>query len=56
MYLSMNKSMKFSYLVERMISASTRYDYHVGNVLLCRKAFKRIQSIGNSNYQESKQD
>ena len=47
MYLSMNKSMQNSYLVGCMISTRTGYDYRVGNVLLCRKAFKRIHSIGN---------
>ena len=46
-YLSMNKSMQNSYLVGCMISTRTGYDYRVGNVLLCRKAFKRIHSIGN---------
>ena len=30
-----------------MISTRTCYDYRFGNVLLCRKAFKRIHSIGN---------
>ena len=43
----MNKSMQNSYLVGCMISTSTGYDYHVGNVLLCRKEFKRIHSIRN---------
>ena len=47
MYLSMNKSMQNSYLVGCMISTRMGYDYHIGNVLLCRKAFKRIHSIGN---------
>ena len=47
MYLSMNKSMQNSYLVGCMISTRTGYDYRIGNVLLCRKAFKRIHSIGN---------
>ena len=46
-YLSMNKNMQKSYLVGCMISTRTGYDYLVGNVLLCRKEFKRIQSIGN---------
>jgi hypothetical protein len=46
-YLSMNKSMKISYLMGCMISTNTVYDYHIGNILLCRKAFKKIHSIGN---------
>ena len=47
MYLSMNKSMQNSYLVGCMISTRTGYDYRVGRIMLCRKAFKRIHSIGN---------
>ena len=46
-YLSMNKSMQNSYLVGCMISTRMGYDYRVGNVILCRKEFKRIHSIGN---------
>ena len=30
-----------------MQSTVAGYDYHVGNVLLCRKAFKMLHSIGN---------
>ena len=46
-YLSMNKSVQNSYLVGCMISTRTCYDYYIGNVLLCRRAFKRIHSIFN---------
>jgi hypothetical protein len=46
-YFSMNKSMQNSYLMGCMISTNTGYDYHIGNILLCRKAFKKIHSIGN---------
>jgi hypothetical protein len=54
-YLAMNKSMKNSYLTGCMISTNTVYDYRIGNILLCRKAFKNIHSIGNFVYQESRQ-
>jgi hypothetical protein len=40
-YLSMNKSMQNSYLVGCMICTKTGYDYHIGNILLYRKAFKK---------------
>jgi len=43
----MNKSMQNSYLVGCMQSAKSGYGYRIGNFLLCRKAFKRIHSIGN---------
>jgi hypothetical protein len=43
----MIKSMKNSYLMGCMISTITVYDYLIGNILLCRKAFKKIHSIGN---------
>jgi hypothetical protein len=46
-YFSMNKSMKKPYLVGCMISTKTYYDYYIGNILLCRKAFKKFHSIGN---------
>jgi hypothetical protein len=46
-YLSMNKIMLNSYFVGCMISTNTGYDYLIGNILLCRKAFKKIHSIGN---------
>lgn len=46
-YMSMNKSMQNSYLVGCMQSTLAGYDYHIGNVLLCRKAFKMLYSIGN---------
>jgi hypothetical protein len=46
-YLSMNMSMQNSYLIGCMISTNTEYDYRIGNILLCRKAFKTIHSIGN---------
>jgi hypothetical protein len=46
-YLAMNKSMQNSYLTGCMISTNTVYDYRIGNILLCRKAFKKIHSIGN---------
>jgi len=46
-YLSMNKNMQNSYLVGCMISTKTGYDYRIGNILLCRKAFKKYHSIGN---------
>lgn len=44
---SMNKSMQYSYLVGCMQSTLVGYDYHIGSVLLCRKAFKMIHSVGN---------
>ena len=43
----MNKSMQNSYLVGCMQSTLADYDYHIGNVLLCKKAFKMLHSIGN---------
>ena len=43
----MTKSMQNSYLVGCMQSTLASYDYHIGNVLLCRKAFKMLYSIGN---------
>ena len=43
-YLSMNKNMQNSYLVGCMISTKTGYGYRIGNILLCRKAFKRIHA------------
>ena len=46
-YMSMNKSMQNSYLVGCMQSTLAGYDYHIGNVLLWRKAFKMLHSIGN---------
>jgi hypothetical protein len=46
-YLSMIKIMKNSYLMGCMISTITVYDYLIGNILLCRKDFKKIHSIGN---------
>lgn len=46
-YLSMNKSMQNSFLVGFMQSTLAGYDYHIGNVLICRKAFKMLHSIGN---------
>jgi hypothetical protein len=46
-YLSMNKSMQNSYLMGCIISTNTGYAYRIGNILLCRKAFKKIHSIGN---------
>jgi hypothetical protein len=46
-YLSMNKSMQNSYLMGCMISTNTGYDYPIGNILLCKKDFKKIHSIGN---------
>ena len=30
-----------------MQSTLAGYDYHIGNVLLCKKAFKMLHSIGN---------
>jgi hypothetical protein len=44
---SMNKNMQNSYLMGCMISTKTGYDYCIGNLLLCRKDFKKIHSIGN---------
>ena len=46
-YFSMNKSMHNSYLVGCMQSTLAGYDYHIGYLLLCRKAFKIFHSIGN---------
>ena len=46
-YLSMNKSMQNSYLVGCMQSTLEGYDYHIGSLLLYRKDFKMIHSIGN---------
>jgi hypothetical protein len=46
-YFSMNKRMRKSYLMGRIMSTNTRYDYRIGNILLCRKAFKINHSIGN---------
>jgi len=46
-YLSINNTMQNSYLVGCMISTKTRYDYHIGNILLCRKVLKTFHSIGN---------
>ena len=46
-YMSTNKSMQNSYLVGCMQSTLAGYDYHIGNVLLYRKAFKMLHSIGN---------
>jgi hypothetical protein len=46
-YLSMNKRMKNSYFMGCMISTNTGYDYRTGNIYFCRKAFKKINSIGN---------
>ena len=43
----MNKNMQNSYLMGCMISTNTGYDYRIGNILLCRKDFKKIHSIGN---------
>ena len=43
----MNKSMQNSNLVGCMKSTLAGYDYHIGNVLLCRKEFKMLHSIGN---------
>jgi hypothetical protein len=53
-YLSMNKSMKNSYLMGCIISTNTRYDYHIGNILLCIKDFKKIELV-IFVYQESRQ-
>ena len=46
-YFSMNKSMQNSYLVGCMQYTLESYDYHNGNLLLCRKDFKMLHSIGN---------
>jgi hypothetical protein len=46
-YLSMNKRMENSYLMGCMISTNTGCDYCIGNILLCRKDFKKNLSIGN---------
>jgi hypothetical protein len=46
-YFSMNNSMQNSYLMGCMISTKTGYDYRIENILLCRKDFKTIHSIGN---------
>lgn len=46
-YLSMNKGMQNSYFVCCMQSTIACYDYHIGNVLLHRKAFKMLHSISN---------
>ena len=46
-YFSMNKSMQNPYLVGCMQSTLGGYDYHIGSLFLCRKAFKMIHSIGN---------
>jgi hypothetical protein len=46
-YLSMNKSMQNSYLVGCMQSTLSGYDYHIGSLFICRKAFKMFHSIGN---------
>ena len=43
----MNKSMQNSYLVGCMQSTLAGYDYHIGNVLLYKKPFKMLHSIGN---------
>jgi hypothetical protein len=45
--LSMNKSMQNSFFMGCMISTKTRYDYRIGNLLLCKKDFKKNHSIGN---------
>ena len=42
--------MKNSYLVCCMQSTLAGYDYHIGNALLCRKAFKMLHSIGNCHF------
>ena len=39
--------MKNSYLLGCMQFTLASYDYHIGTLLLCRKDFKRIHSIGN---------
>lgn len=46
-YLLINKSMQNSFLVGCMQSTLAGYDYHIGNVLICRKAFKMLYSVGN---------
>jgi hypothetical protein len=46
-YLSMNKNMQNSYLMGCMISTNIGYDYRIRDILLCRKVFKKIHSIGN---------
>jgi hypothetical protein len=46
-YLSMNKSMKNSYFMGCMISTNTGYDYRIGNILFCKKDFKKFHSISN---------
>ena len=46
-YLSMNKSMKKSYLVGCMQSTLSGYDYHNGSLFICIKAFKMLHSMGN---------
>ena len=55
-YLSMNKSMKNSYLVGCMISTKTRYDYRIGNILLCRRLSKKSTQLVIFVYQGSKHD
>jgi hypothetical protein len=44
---STNKNIQNSYLMGSMMSTKTGYDYRIGNILLCQKAFKKIHSIGN---------
>jgi len=46
-YLSMNKSMKNSYLVGCMQSTLSGYDYHIGSLFICKKAFKMFHLMGN---------
>jgi len=46
-YLSMNKSMQISYLVGCMQYTLSGYDYHIGSLFICRKAFKMFHSMGN---------
>ena len=43
----MNKNMQNSYLVGYMISTKAGYDYRIGSIFLCIRAFKIIHSTGN---------
>ena len=43
----MNKNMQNSYLVGCMSSTKASYDYRIGIILLYRRVFKIIHSIGN---------
>jgi len=45
--LAMNKSMQNSYLVECLQSTLLGYDYHIGYLFICSKAFKMFHSMGN---------